>query len=266
MDLGLTGVAVFISGSYRGTGKAMAARFITEGAEVWVHGLQQEQAQQCAQELGAAGAIWGDVANDAGQQQVIEQLTQQCPQLQVLVNNYGGAESWNWQKNHSASWREAWNKSYDKNVLSAVGLINGLLPIIQQQSWGRIIQLATVGTQKPNRIMPQYYAAKAALANLTVSLARELAGSRITVNTISPGIIHTSEVEAMYRIRAAKKGWGDDWAEIEKQVVAHDFPNFCKRMAQPEEVADAVCFIASQRAAYINGQQWNIDGGFVGVV
>jgi NAD(P)-dependent dehydrogenase (short-subunit alcohol dehydrogenase family) len=111
--------------------------------------------------------------------------------------------------------------------------------------------------------MPHYYAAKGALATLGPSLALELAGTGITVNTVSPGLIHTPELEAGYRARGARKGWGESWDEILTHLVAEDFPNPCGRIATRQEVADLVLFLCSPRADFINGQNIRIDGGAV---
>ena len=111
--------------------------------------------------------------------------------------------------------------------------------------------------------MPHYYAAKGALATLGVSLTKELSGSGITVNTVSPGYIRTPELEAGFRLKAEKKGWGGDWADIERKIVETEFPNACERLATREEVAELVAFLCSERAAFINGQNIRIDGGAV---
>ena len=107
---------------------------------------------------------------------------------------------------------------------------------------------------------------KGALANLGVSLTQELAGTGITVNTVSPGLIHTPDLEAGYRIRANKKGWGDNWSEIERHIVREDFPNPCERLCTREEVADLVLFLCSENAGFINGQNIRIDGGAIAYV
>ena len=93
-----------------------------------------------------------------------------------------------------------------------------------------------------------------ALATLSASLALEVANTGITVNTVSPGLIHTEELEALYRARAAKKGWGEKWPTILDRLVEEDFPNPVGRIATREEVADLVVFLCSPRADFIHGQ------------
>ena len=137
---------------------------------------------------------------------------------------------------------------------------------MKQRGWGRIIQLGTIGSHQPGRRMPHYYAAKGALATLGVSLALELAHTGITVNTISPGIIRTAEVETALLARARKLGWGDSWESLLPKFVDSEYPNPCGRIAEREEVAALVTYIASPRAGFINGQNIRVDGGLTASV
>ena len=106
----------------------------------------------------------------------------------------------------------------------------------------------------------------APLATMNASLAKELAPHGITVNLVSPGLIRTAEVEEMYRARAAREGWGDDWDAIATRVAATEMPNPTGRVAEIAEVADLVCFLASPRAGFITGTNVRVDGGATDVV
>ena len=114
-------------------------------------------------------------------------------------------------------------------------------------------------------MMPHYYASKGALSNMTVSLCKAVQGTGITVNTVSPGLIRTAELEAGYRMKALKKGWGDDWPSIERNIVESDFPNPLGRIARREDIANLVTFLCSDRASFINGQNIRVDGGAIGL-
>ena len=179
--------------------------------------------------------------------------------VDVLVNNYGSADGGSWEQSTS----DDWLGSYQKNVLSAQRLIRLLLPQMRTLGWGRIINLGTVGSTRPNNRMPQYYAAKGALATMTVSLAKEVVGSGIGVNLVSPGLILTPEVKAAYLARGRKKGWGESWEEIEPHV-AKEIPH--GRIVSREEVADLIAFLASPLANGIHGQNIRVDGGALDIL
>ncbi|NPT61367.1 SDR family oxidoreductase [Paraburkholderia sp. 5N] len=112
--------------------------------------------------------------------------------------------------------------------------------------------------------MADYAAAKAALLNATVSRAKALAGTGVTANTISPGLIATDGVQQVLRAEAQARGWGEDWDVIQQRWMADVFHNhFVSRLGTVEEVADLVAFIASPRADYIQGANLRIDEGLV---
>ena len=142
-------------------------------------------------------------------------------------------------------------------------MIRICLPGMRERNAGRIINLGTVGSSRPNARMPGYYAAKGALANMTVGLAKEVSGSGIRVNLVSPGLILTPEVESAYLEAGRRKGWGETWAEVEPHV-ARDIP--IRRIARREEVAALVAYLCSPLADAIHGQNIRIDGGAVDIV
>ena len=138
--------------------------------------------------------------------------------VDILINNYGTADPGSWLDTDA----DDWVASYQKNVLSAQRLIRQLLPPMIEAGWGRIINLGTVGSTQPNARSPQYYAAKGALATMTTSLAREVAGTGVRVNLVSPGLILTPEVQAAYLERGRRKGWGDNWEDTRRKAQAYE--------------------------------------------
>jgi len=259
MDLKLQGKKALVTGSDRGTGEIIAKTLAAEGVTVAFHSIKSGGSDTISKSVDNSVAVWGDISKEEGTLQVAQQALDSLGIVDILVNNYGTASQGFWTKSSSFDWIDM----YQKNVLSAARLIQLLSPQMKKLKWGRIIQLGTIGSNQPNSIMPHYYASKSALANITVSLAKELSNTGITVNTISPGLIHTPEIEAGYRIRAQKKGWGKTWEKILENIVKYDFPNPVGRIACREEIADVVVFICSPRADYINGQNIRIDGGAV---
>lgn len=258
MDLGLSGKTALVTGSHRGTGAIIAARLLDEGATVLVHGFTQAEADRSCETIGGGIAVHGDIATNAGTDVLLANCAS-APPIDILINNYGIAGAGRWDDTDEAAWLDM----YQRNVLSAQRLIQRLLPTMRVRGWGRVINLGTVGSTRPAARMPHYYASKGALATLTISLAKEVAGTGITVNLVSPGLIHTAEVEASYLAQGRRNGWGETWAEIEPRVAA-DIP--IGRIVEREEVADLVAFLASPRADAIHGQNIRIDGGALGVL
>ena len=262
MDLELIGKTALVTGSYRGTGNAIASGLIQEGATVIVHGFEEEPTRVAAEKIEAPHFVIGDITTDAGAKQVAEQVLSIVGGLDILINNYGTGAVGLWETASSSDWVDI----YQKNVLSAMRMIQLFLPKLKESKNGRIIQLGTIGSTKPNSKMPHYYSSKGALANMTVSLAKELTHTGITVNTVSPGLIRTDELETAYREKAKRKNWGETWAEIEAAIVANDFPNPVGRIARREDIANLVAFLCSSAAGYINGQNIGVDGGALGIV
>ncbi|HBC55523.1 MAG TPA: 3-oxoacyl-ACP reductase [Gammaproteobacteria bacterium] len=259
MELGLQQRWALITGSHRGTGEVIAACLAAEQANVIVHGFGESEARSSAQEIGVQHYVFGDLRTPKGAASIYEQVLSITETLHILVNNYGEAEPGKWFQTSETDWLRV----YEKNVLSAMHMVNQFAPAMREQGWGRIIQLSTIGALTPNSRMPHYYASKAALVNFSLSLAKELSCSGVTVNCVSPGLIKTPEVTAGLMAKAQSKGWGNSWEEVEPKAVSEKFPNLVGRIARREEIAALVCFLASERAAFINGQNIRIDGGAV---
>jgi NAD(P)-dependent dehydrogenase (short-subunit alcohol dehydrogenase family) len=256
MDLQLSGKRVLVTGSYRGTGAGLARVLAAEGATVWVHGFETEPTDATAMAIRKSGhdahVVVGDIRTDEGARDVAATVGE----IDILVNNYGVAEGGNWE-----SPTEDWIDIYQKNVLSAVRLVHALSPGMKARGWGRILFVSTVGYARPNSRMPHYYASKTALVNMTVSLAKELANTGITVNCISPGIIATAEIKEMFTRRATKAGKATDWPSIEKSVTSGSMPNPAGIIGEPEDIGHLVAFLVSDKARYINAANIRIDGG-----
>ncbi len=259
MELGLSGKTALVTGSNRGTGEIIALHLEREGCRVIRHCNQQSDFEIMQNTHPQSIHVWGDITHDQGAQQCLEQIRAQCTQVDILINNYGTATGGKWEIFKEEDWLDL----YQKNVLSAARMIAGITPHMKTLGWGRIIQISTLGSLSPNSRMPHYYASKGAMANMSVSLAKELKHTGITVNTISPGLILTEELKMAYQIKAQRKGWGENWSDIEAAIIEHEFPNLCGRIATREEVADLVCFLASDKAGYINAQNLRLDGGSI---
>lgn len=265
MDLRLKGQRAVVTGSSAGIGEAIARRLSAEGAAVVVHGRRAEGVAAVAAAISAEGGeaqgLVADLANPPDCDRFIFEVLIGGG-VDILVNNAGAFVNRGWEDATPGDWLEL----YAVNVAAAVRCIQGFLPGMRTAGWGRVIQIGTGEAINPFPFMPDYAAAKAALLNLTVSLAKHLDRTGITVNTVSPGIIVTPGLEAFYRAEAARRGWGRDWPAIEANVLSHVLDNPAGRLGRPEEVADLVAFVASPLAGYINGANLRVDGGSTAVV
>jgi 3-oxoacyl-[acyl-carrier protein] reductase len=264
LDLNLDGKRALATGSSAGIGAAIAKRLAREIMRVIVHGRHEARAETVAAALRAAGgeaaAVLGDLSSDEGAQHVFESARAAFGGIDILINNAGAYASRAWFDTTPQSWRAF----YEEDVLSAVRMILLAAPAMRESGWGRIINVATGMATVPQPIMPDYAAAKAALVNASVSLAKELAGSGVTVNAISPGLIATDGVERVLREAAQTYGWGEDWGDIERRWMIDMLGNqLVLRLGTVDEVADLVAFIASPCADYIHGANLRIDGGLV---
>lgn len=266
MDLQLAGKTALVTGSHRGTGRAIAERLAAEGARVIVHGMSGGEAEPVVSDIRDAGgdavAVAGDITTDEGAKAAHEAALDAAGAIDILINNYGIAEAGSWTRSETPDWIEA----YEKNVLSAMRMSRLAMGAMKARGWGRIIMLGTIGSTEPAARMPHYYAAKGALATMTVSLAKELAGSGITVNIVSPGLIRTREVEERFLAQGREKGWGATWEEVEPHVLKTFMNNLTGHVTAPSEVADLVAFVASPRAGAITALNLRIDGGTTALV
>ncbi|OZI75111.1 SDR family NAD(P)-dependent oxidoreductase [Bordetella genomosp. 12] len=266
MDLKLKGKVALVTGSSKGIGAAIAAGLAREGATVIIHGRQAPDAQRVAQTIVAAGGCAHAVAGDLTRDDDVAHLTAQARSLagdiNILINNAGGSgpgEDW------TNAAPATWSATYDRNVLSALRVTAQLLPAMQSRAWGRIINIASMAALMPPAINPDYAAAKAAMLAMTASLAKAVAGHGITVNTLSPGTIHSARLEQRFRAAAASHGLDPlaPWKQIEACALPHFAHVPVGRVGTLQEISDAVCFLASPRAAYITGSNLRVDGGML---
>ena len=265
MDLQLDGKRAVVTGSSAGIGAAIARRLAAKGAAVTVHGRRADAVGAVVEAIRSLGGrASGASANLADPQDCARFI---CGVMadggaDILVNNAGAFANRGWDDVTPQDWLDL----YAINVAAAVRCIQGFLPGMRSAGWGRIVQIGTGEAINPFPTMPDYAATKAAVLNLTVSLAKHLDRTGITVNTVSPGIVVTPGVEEFYQLEAARRGWGQDWPSIEAGVLADILDNPTGRLGRPEEVADLVAFVVSPLAGYINGANLRIDGGSTAVV
>lgn len=266
MDLRLKGKTALVTGSTAGIGEAIAKALALEGVIVVVNGRNEKEANRVVQEIqqakGKALLALGDLSTEEAAENVVQKALKEAGKIEILINNAGAFPEKSWVNATSQDWLEL----YNQNVVSMVRLIRLLLPHMKNNGWGRLIQMASVAGTVPLASMPQYAATKAANINMTVSLSKELKGTLITANTVSPGPILTPGAEKLFRKMGKEKGWGTNWEEIEKHIVEEFIPSIVPRLGRPHEVGALVTFLASPLADFITGSNFRIDGGVAGVI
>ncbi|KTS17255.1 3-oxoacyl-ACP reductase [Pantoea dispersa] len=264
MDLKLDGKIALITGSTKGIGEAVARGLAVEGTRVIIHGRDPAKAENIASDIinqgGQAYAVTGDLTREADIQLLYQQVCSLVQSVDIVVNNAGGSgptEDW------TSSLPETWAAGYDKNVLSALRVINLFLPGMREQKWGRIINISSLAALMPPARRPDYAAAKAGIIAMTSSLAKAVAHDGVTVNTLSPGTIHSASLEKAFRQTAKDAGLSADapWEDIEQAVLPLYANVPMARVGTLKEIEDAITFLASPLSGYITGSNLRLDGG-----
>ena len=240
----LTGRVAVVTGASRGIGRAVARELATTGARV-LAGARDQHADAVAAEITAGGgtahAVSVDVMDAASVRRMIGTALDRFGRVDILVNNAGIARDQLLVRMK----RDEWDAVLATNLTAAFTCAQAALRPMLKQRFGRIINISSVVGQMGNAGQANYAASKAGVIGMTKSLAREVASRGITVNVVAPGMIDTEMTRAV--MQASREAW------------ASEIP--LGRLGTPEEVAAAVGFLASDKAAYITGQVVGVNGG-----
>ena len=268
MDLRLEGKRALVTGSSSGIGQAIASALAAEGVMVIVHGRDRERAEAAAAALGgpdrAAVAI-GDLAREDEAQQVADDAMAAFGGIDILVNNAGAVKPLTWELIST----EHWIERFEENVFSMVRMITRLVPAMKDRGWGRLIQIGSVGGTSALAVAPDYCAGKAAILNMSASLAKQYGEFGITANTVSPAVVLSKLITYRFQALAEKTGKpAETERDLYELMLEYDasVATPMKRLCRLEEVADVVAFLASPRASYINGANIRVDGANVGSI
>ena len=265
MDLELKGKRAIITGSTAGIGVGIAQSLAREGVRVAISGRSERRGREVVEQIRDAGGeavlALGDVATDEGADAATKAALEAFGGIDILVNNAGGFAGSSSVTTVFDVTPEEWMKTLDMNVGAAVRMIQRLVPGMRERGWGRVIQITSGIGITPSGDTPDYAGAKAALVNLNLGTAKSLANTGITVNAVSPGIIFTRSVRAWFKTIGAREGWGDDMAKSEAWVLKNQFSQMVSRIGRPEDIGDAVAYLASPRADFIDGIHLRVDGG-----
>jgi 3-oxoacyl-[acyl-carrier protein] reductase len=249
-----------ISGGSSGIGLAVAERLAADGGRVALLGRRREtlnRAKQAVEARGAAGvlAITADVTKDDQVSAAFDEIGSTWGQVHALINAVGPSEVGRFEDLSD----EAWLRSFDQGVLTAVRCIRHSLPLLRQAEWGRIVNITAISVQHQSTGLIGYTAAKAALASITKNLARSLAADGILVNAVAPGPVLTAPIRAA--VQAANGDPDDPYDAFRVMSQEYGSAVDLRRIADPAEVAEVVAFCASAANTYMTGAHLNVDGG-----
>jgi NAD(P)-dependent dehydrogenase (short-subunit alcohol dehydrogenase family) len=260
MDLKIKNKTALVTGSTAGIGFAIAKALASEGATVVINGRTIERINSAVGQLKKETGndhIKG-IAADFAYRKQIEQLIDQLPEVDILVNNVGIFEP----KPFNAITDEDWFKFYEVNVLSGVRLSRAYFDKMLQKNWGRIIFISSESAIQIPEEMIHYGMTKTAQIAVARGLAELTKGTGVTVNTVLPGPTF-SEGAGSFLKDLAKQA-GKTIEEIEKEFFKTARPtSILQRFTQPEEIANMVAFITSELSSATNGAALRADGGVV---
>jgi 3-oxoacyl-[acyl-carrier protein] reductase len=240
--MSLEGKIALVTGATRGIGKAIAVALVEQGATVIGTATSESGAQSITEYLGANGKGWVlDVSSSESVDVVIKEITAEFGAPTVLVNNAGITRD-----NLMMRMKEdEWDQVINTNLTSVFRVTKACLRGMTKAKFGRVISISSVVGSMGNGGQTNYSAAKAGLEGFSRSLAAEIASRGITVNCVAPGFIETDMTKVL--------------PEEHKAKLVEKVPS--SRLGQPEEIAAAVAFLASNGAAYITGETLHVNGG-----
>jgi NAD(P)-dependent dehydrogenase (short-subunit alcohol dehydrogenase family) len=262
MDLQLRGKRAFVSGSSSGIGQAIALELAAEGCDVAVHGRDKVRTEETAHAVEALGVkavvTIGDLAKLDGCDSVAKQTLDGLRSVDIVVNNAGIA-----LLKDNPVWSDVpdqiWMDSFQVNFMSAQRMSKAFLPCIQENGWGRFLQISTGGSKVAGSLS-EYGSVKAALNKLTADIAKSVGKYGATSNGIMPGLILTPAIVEFLGVLAGQMGWEGDIPELERKWLQMS-PQSVPRVGRPRDIAAMAAFICSPLADYMTGVTFSINGG-----
>ncbi len=257
MDTGLKGKVAIVAASSQGIGRATAEAFANEGCKVAMCARNERTLAAAADGIRKqySAQVFNqalDVTDPGAVHRFVEAVAAKFGAADICVTNAGGPPA----KGFLAASLDDWHRAVEANFMSTVHFAREVIPQMQRKRWGRIITITSITTKQPVADLVLSNAVRAAVVGLVKSLANEFGKDGILVNNVAPGYTATDRLKELARSRSAAAG------TAEKEIFdgwAADAP--LRRLGEPSEVADAIVWLASDRASYVTGQTVLVDGG-----
>ena len=257
METGLKNRVAIVAASSQGIGRAAAEALASEGCRVAMCARNPQTLEAAAGQIQKqySAEIFAqplDVTDPEAVHRFVDAVVSKFGAADICVTNAGGPPA----KGFLAATLEDWDKAIDQNFLSTVYFAREVIPHMQKKHWGRILTITSVTTKQPVADLVLSNAVRAGVVGLVKSLANEFGKDGILVNNVAPGYTATDRLKNLAKARSASQG------KTEKEVFeAWAAAAPLKRVAEPREIADAIVWLASERASFITGQTILIDGG-----
>ena len=255
MDLGIEGRVALLTGASRGIGRACAASLAAEGARVAICARGREAVETAARDIaeetgGEAVPFVADVARPDDVDRLLSGIADTMGPVDILLVNNGGPPRGGFDALEDKEWQEG----FDVTMMSTVRLVRGVLPGMRERRWGRVLTIVSSSVRQPVDRLELSNALRPGIVGLFKSLAVTMGKDNVLFNCVAPGRIMTERF-----LSGSKNAGMTESAYAEKHRVTVPLG----RIGRPDEIADVVAFLASERASYINGATVIVDGGMI---
>lgn len=258
MDLGIKGRSAIVTGGSRGIGRETARQFLEEGVRVTICGRNKETLEQARAELekatgGEIHAVVADTMKEQDISRLVESARQKFGPVDILVNNAGQMYSGRFAVMNDAGLKE----QFETKIFGFLRAIRLVYPSMKERRWGRIVNIIGGAGKEPDPYMFGSGITNSGLLNITKSLSTEFGEDNVLVNAVCPGWVDTNLWQRNVQGLASELGAKSE--EEARRLAARK--NAVNRFGKPEELANAIVFLCSERASYITGVSLNLDGG-----